>query len=271
MTKRSKRKTQAEAEAAPTALMAFLRNLYEGNSREAVRFRYGLLIFDIATIAFIVVTSFVPRTLITETLDFLFGLGILADFCARFYISRHRVRDLLNPVTWADAIAIVSFLAPFSGESAGFLRILRTLRLLHSYQLLARLRRDSEFFRDNEGVILAVTHLSVFVFIMTAVVYETQYRTNPEIKNYVDALYFTVSSLTTTGYGDVVLSGTLGRFLSVAIMIFGVTLFLRLARAVLQPYKVKFPCPQCGLQRHDIDAVHCKACGHVLNIPYEGR
>jgi voltage-gated potassium channel len=28
-----------------------------------------------------------------------------------------------------------------------------------------------------------------------------------------------------------------------------------------------FPCPQCGLQRHDIDAVHCKACGHVLNIP----
>ena len=50
-------------------------------------------------------------------------------------------------------------------------------------------------------------------------------------------------------------------------MIFGVTLFFGLARAVLQPRKVRFPCPTCGLQRHDLDAVHCKACGELLNIP----
>ena len=29
-------------------------------------------------------------------------------------------------------------------------------------------------------------------------------------------------------------------------------------------------CPACGLMRHDIDAVHCKACGQILNIPDEG-
>ena len=28
--------------------------------------------------------------------------------------------------------------------------------------------------------------------------------------------------------------------------------------------------PVCGLLRHDPDAVHCKACGRVLNIPDEG-
>ncbi|HNQ92933.1 MAG TPA: ion transporter, partial [Alphaproteobacteria bacterium] len=27
----------------------------------------------------------------------------------------------------------------------------------------------------------------------------------------------------------------------------------------------------CGLYLHDQDAVHCKACGHILNIPDEGR
>ena len=53
-------------------------------------------------------------------------------------------------------------------------------------------------------------------------------------------------------------------------MIFGVTLFFNLARALLNPSKVRFPCPTCGLQRHDADAVHCKACGVVLNIPDEG-
>ena len=34
--------------------------------------------------------------------------------------------------------------------------------------------------------------------------------------------------------------------------------------------KVFFKCPDCGLARHDRDAVHCKACGRRLNIPDEG-
>ena len=40
-----------------------------------------------------------------------------------------------------------------------------------------------------------------------------------------------------------------------------------LVRAVLVPDKVRFRCPKCALLRHDPDAVHCKACGEVLNIP----
>ena len=36
---------------------------------------------------------------------------------------------------------------------------------------------------------------------------------------------------------------------------------------MLRPAKVIFPCPDCGLQRHDVDAVHCKACGKLLAIP----
>ena len=43
---------------------------------------------------------------------------------------------------------------------------------------------------------------------MTGFVYETQHGRNPEIGNYVDALYFTVTALTTTGFGDITLQGT---------------------------------------------------------------
>lgn len=247
-----------------------LRHYYDGNSTEAVRFRYGLLAFDLVTILFIVTTSFIPRNSLLEWADFFFGVVILVDFCARLLISRHRLRDLLHPATWADAISIASFLAPVVGEGAGFLRILRTLRLLHTYEIRGRLRRDSKFFRRHEEVIVALIHLSVFLFVMSAIIYETQHWTNSDISNYMDALYFTVSTLTTTGFGDIVLHGTTGRLISVAVMIFGVTLFLRLLRALLSPHKVRFACPACGLQRHDADAVHCKACGAVLNIPDEG-
>lgn len=255
----------------PPKWQEHLRALYESQSAEAHRFRYALLAFDIVTILFIVATSFLPRTDWIERLDVAFGLVILADFVARLIISRSRIRDLLHPVTWADIAAIVSFLAPLVGEGAGFLRILRTLRFLRSYQLLSRLRRDSNYFREHEDVIIATANLVVFLFVMTGFVYETQHAINPQIANYVDALYFTVTALTTTGFGDITLPGTAGRLVSVAIMIFGVTLFFGLARAMLRPYKVRFRCPECGLQRHDIDAVHCKACGTTLNISDEGR
>ena len=46
-----------------------LRDLYEGQSVRAHRFRYGLLAFDLVTVAFIVVTSFLPRGPVVETLD----------------------------------------------------------------------------------------------------------------------------------------------------------------------------------------------------------
>ena len=247
-----------------------LRYYYESETRAGHRFRYALLGFDITTVLFIITTSFIPRGSVIEWLDIAFGLAILADFSARFTISRQRLRDLAHPATWADVAAIVSFLAPIIGEAAGFLRVLRTVRLLHTYQLLVRLRQDSPWFRRHEEVAFAVVHLSVFIFIMTAIVYETQRATNKDIANYADALYFTVTALTTTGFGDITLPGTTGRLISVVIMILGVTLFFNLARALLHPTKVRHQCPSCGLMRHDPDAVHCKACGRLLNIPDEG-
>ena len=42
-----------------------------------------------------------------------------------------------------------------------------------------------------------------------------------------------------------------------------------LAYNALRPPKVRFSCPRCGLMRHEPDAVHCKACGLLLNIPNE--
>jgi len=247
-----------------------LRQLYEGETLRSVRFRYALLALDILTVLFIVATSFVPRTRIIEALDVVFGIWILADFLARLLISRQPLQEFSRVSTWTDIVVIISFLAPFSGEAGGFLRPFRTLTLLRDYRMAAQLRADSPFFRRNEEVIFAATTLAVFIFVMTGIVYATQSSHNKQIANYADALYFTVTALTTTGFGDITLPGTAGRLITVVIMIFGVTLFLNLAKALLAPSKVRFPCPICGLQRRDSDAVHCKACGTVLNIPDEG-
>lgn len=251
-------------------MMKTLEELYEGDSARAHTFRYALLAFDFVTIAFVVVTTFIPGSDIIEAFDIVFGLVILADFAARLVISRRKLHHLASLTTLADIAALLSFLAPVAGEGFGFLRVLRTLRLLHTYQLVRRLRREYRFFRMNEEAIFATINLCVFLFIMTGIIYTTQHVQNEDIANYADALYFTVTTLTTTGFGDITLSGTTGRMLSVAVMIVGVTLFLRLAQVLFRPVKVRYKCHSCGLVLHDIDAVHCKHCGEQLRIETEG-
>ncbi len=251
-------------------MLTLFRELYDGFTVRAHRFRYALLVFDIATIGFVVITSFVPRSLTIEVIDAILGVLILADFIIRFVIERHKHRYFFRFATWADIIAVASFLAPLAGEGFGFLRVLRTLRLLHTYQLSVRLRQDFRYFREHEDVVLATINLGVFLFIMTGLIYALQHGRNPQIVNYADALYFTVTTLTTTGFGDITLSGTSGRMLSVAVMIVGITLFLRLATALFRPSKVKYTCETCGLNRHDPDAVHCKHCGSTIRIETEG-
>jgi voltage-gated potassium channel len=258
------------AAAAHPGLRVRLRELYYGWSAPAVRFRYGLLVFDLITIGFVVVSSFFYGAPVVEALDVVFGLLILAEFCARMLASRAPLNELVHPLGIADIIVIFSFLAPLAGENFGFLRIVRALRLFRSYQLVSRLRRDFPFFKRNEDAALSIVNLLVFILVMTALVYETQAPRNPAISNYADALYFTVTTLTTTGFGDITLQGTTGRLLAVLIMIFGVSLFIRLAQTLFRPQKVHYECPECGLSRHDPDAVHCKHCGAVINIPTEG-
>jgi voltage-gated potassium channel len=247
-----------------------LRELYLGNDPEAHRFRYGLLALDIVTVLFVVATSFAEPSLWVNLVSVVFGLAILADFIARLIIAPSRMRYLLSFGALSDIISMLAFLAPIIAHDLGFLRVLRTLRLLRTYQLLARLRRDFPYFRENEQVLFAGLNLMVFLFVMTGVIFATQHLTNPAINNYADALYFTVTTLTTTGFGDITLEGTSGRLLSVVVMIVGVTLFLRLAQVLFRPPKVRYACPDCGLTMHDPDAVHCKHCGRTINIPTEG-
>ena len=247
-----------------------IRDLYDGVSDRSDRFRYALLIADLVTILFLIVSTFFYGYTIVEWLDLLFGLYILADLCARFWIDPRKPRFMVSPLNVADIVVVISFMMPLVGENLAFLRALRVLRILRSVRLLERIRLDFKFFAKREDLIVSATHMAIFMFIMTQLVFATQVNRNPDINNFVDALYFTITSLTTTGYGDVTLSGIDGKLLSIIIMICGVSLFLRLLKSIFRPAKVRFECIHCGLFLHENDAVCCKHCGKVLNIPSDG-
>lgn len=250
---------------------ARLRHLYTGPGVECRRFRYGLLVLDLASIGWIVLASFLEDWAPEPLLDMLFGAVLLAEFAARHAIRDHPLRSALRPLELADLVAILTLLlSPLLAHGLGFLRVLRLLRLFNSARVAASLREDWTLFRRNEDAVIAAAQLIVFLFVMTGAVFEARALFRPAIGNYGDALYVTVTALTTTGFGDFTPVDTTGRLLAVFIMLAGVTLFLRLAQTLFRPQKLRHACPGCGLQRHEADAVHCKACGTLLNIPDEG-
>ncbi len=255
---------------ATNTLRSRLERLYIGRSRKARLFRYGLLAFDLASICYFVFSSLLPASTWIYPVDIVLAVIILADFLARFWIADSKGRYFSQLTTWADIVVIISLILPAFFANLLFLRVLRALRLLRSYHVLRDLRSEIPFFRRNEEIIQSLINLAIFVFVVTALVYVLQVRTNPDITSYVDALYFTVTTLTTTGFGDVTLQGSSGRLLSITIMVIGVALFIRLVQTIFRPPKVRHRCPDCGLGMHDTDAVHCKHCGRVIDIETEG-
>ena len=255
---------------AKTTFRETIEGLYFGGDARARRFRYSLVGFDVLTIAVFLISPLGGHQNWMIALDLVIGVLLSVEFGARLAAQRAPLRHLLSFTTAADLVVIASLLLPIFLDNFAFLRIARALRLLRSYHLLRDLRADSDWFRLHEDIIQRTVNLVVFIFIVTSVVYVTQHHINPKITSYIDALYFTITTLTTTGFGDITLEGAGGRLLAVVIMVVGVGLFLRLLQAIFRPNKVRFQCPDCALLVHDIDAVHCKHCGRILQIPNEG-
>ena len=85
-------------------LRARLHHLYNGLGLECRRFRYGVLALDLATIAFVIVTSFVQRNLAIVVIDVLIGIVLAVEFAARLAASRRPWRGHCGSPRWRTSL-----------------------------------------------------------------------------------------------------------------------------------------------------------------------
>lgn len=223
---------------------------------------------DLAILAFFLLGPYLRSGPTYLIIDYAIAVWIAAEMVIRAIAAPSVLNWVKRPMTWIDVIVLGTLLFPSILFNFAFLRVMRLWAIGRSPLLTEALRRMD--CGEHLDVVRAVLNFLVFLFLVTGFVYTTFFYHQEGGKGFVDALYFTVATVTTTGFGDITLPGTLGKLTSVVTMIVGISLFVRLAQAVVRPHKVTYPCHRCGLQRHDADAVHCKACGEVLNIPDEG-
>ena len=158
-----------------------IRRFYYGEDTVARYFRFGLLIFDLITVLFFVVSSAAEPTRLSYVFDYLIAFVFVLDYAARTTIANRPGRFLVRFTSIADLIVIVSLLATPFIENLAFLRVVRTLRLLRSYHVLRELCGMSSWFRRNNVIIESSVNLFIFVFVVTTVVYVLEGDRNPNI------------------------------------------------------------------------------------------
>lgn len=145
-----------------------------------------------------------------------------AEYAARLYAAplntrySSSLRYALTPASLVDLVVLVSFVMPFLGMEATVLRMLRAARLVR----LARLGRYSLALQVIGAAIserryeLAVSVLVAFglMLLSSSVLYFAERLVQPQTFGSIPrAMWWSVATLTTVGYGDSVPMTALGR------------------------------------------------------------
>jgi voltage-gated potassium channel len=267
------------------------------NPREVVRFYLldhktavgkaidiALLSLNLLFVAVFVVETY-PHSGATDVWLWRLEVGIagvfLAEYVLRIYGAKARLAEATNPYTVIDLLSILPTLSVLMLPGVvtfevGFLRVVRVVRVLRFY----RFTRDEEFFFGTvEAQTLRAGKLLltvlVLLFATAGLFYSAEHIANPDVDTFGDAFYYTVVTLTTVGFGDIIPATTGGRWVTVSAILAGILLIPwqagRIVRAWAARDRVDVTCPNCGLRRHDADASHCKACGHVIYQEYSAE
>jgi voltage-gated potassium channel len=251
-------------------LRSRIRALYFGHTQSAVRFQGVLLTLDLLIIGFFISSQFIAEQPYFWMIDAAIAVFLTIDLLARLFAFGTLRRWLKYPTTWIDLVVLATLFFPSVLYNWGFLRILRLWTVVHSerfWNVLARGRWDDTYV---EELTKAIVTLFVFIFLTAGVTQAFFVGHHPGLNNFADAIYFVVTSLTTTGYGDITLQSAGGRLFMVGLMIAGISLFFSIAQKAFAPEKKIIRCTECGTDRHDLDARHCKVCGTQLTAPLRG-
>lgn len=177
-------------------------------------------------------------------------------------------------ITWGaiiDLLAILPFyLHRIFTIDLRVLRILRLLRLLRIFRLTGYMKSAkviSNVFRNHaQDLLLSFVLASGLIIISSCVLYFAEHPNQPQVFNSIpDTLWFSVVTLTTIGYGDMIPVTVIGKLLSGLISLIGVALFALPAGIITAGFiqemrKVRKPkmlnCPHCGkpLDMHEENA-----------------
>jgi voltage-gated potassium channel len=213
-----------------------------------------------------------------RALEWIFTILFTAEYILRLATVQRPLRYARSVFGVIDLLAILPTYLSILIPGAQSLLVIRLLRLLRIFRVL----KLAEYLRESRTLAQALraSRRKIFVFLLSVVtivvvVGALMYVIEGERHGFTSipiSIYWAVVTLTTVGYGDLAPATTLGRALSVLLMLTGYGIIAvptgivtaELTRVGAAHSVSSQACPGCGLGAHEFDAVYCRRCGTKL-------
>jgi voltage-gated potassium channel len=206
--------------------------------------------------------------------NIILGLFVV-EYGLRFWVAPDRRRYVFSLFSLIDLVTIGPFLLSAThlviGANLGFLRIFRWFRILRLIRFMGSKTAFGYVSSEDSAIVTRILFtLSAIIFVYSGLIYQVEHPSNSsKFHTFLDAVYFSVSTITTAGFGDITPISQVGRLLTVLMILTGVVLIPwqlgdLLKRLVNPADQLSVTCSGCGLALHDLDARCCKHCGTTL-------
>lgn len=155
------------------------------------------------------------------------------------YHVKARIQWMLTPMAIIDLLAVLPLFAldRALGNFKLFraIRVLRLMRLYRLFTMYNPLEKLGKAFRNNALLYwVAFSLVAVTIAMGSIAFYIVEGKGNPDVQSPFDAVWWTIVTLTTVGYGDTVPSTPLGRVVAITLMLSGVILMAVFAGVMAQ-------------------------------------
>ena len=213
-----------------------------------------------------------------RVIEWIFTILFTIEYMLRLLSVRHPWKYATSFYGIVDLLAILpSYLSFFIAGSQSLL-VIRALRLLRVFRVLKLAHFVGEARMLKAALRASLHKIVVFlgvvltlVVIIGAFMYLLEGSENG-FDNIPLAIYWTIVTMTTVGYGDIAPMTVAGKVLASGVMLLGYAIIavptgivtVELASAVQHSLRTD-ACPDCGAEGHASDAVYCRYCGCPLS------
>ncbi|MCC5902516.1 MAG: ion transporter [Halomonas sp.] len=211
--------------------------------------------------------------------EWAFTLLFSVELAVRIYCLERPTIYLKSFYGIVDVIAIIPTWLVLLVPGAHGLVMVRILRVLRIFRILRLMEFIGEgrlllgaLKRSLRQILLFFSSILMVVMLFAALMYTIE---SPEsgFTSIPMSMYWAIVSMTTVGYGDIVPATSLGKAITMVLMLLGYSVIAvptgvfsaQVIRSIREDRYSEEACPGCGHDRHEKRARYCLRCGTWLD------